>query len=183
MLGLYDDFLAENLHSIRRVRNAFAHARKPVSFASDQIIKECTSLKIADPVRKNMPKRPSLTARQLYIDYVIATLIHFNEGTLKIGAKNLQRMKREIRKSRQRQAKLAQLVLQVEEAREVLTNRRPHGAINPPNRTLMAFVIAIIIRERAHARPHHLGGGLFVVGRCRPVGQSLWLLILGTSTR
>jgi hypothetical protein len=118
MLGLYDDFLAENLHSIRRVRNAFAHARKPVSFASDQIIKECTSLKIADPVRKNMPKRPSLTARQLYIDYVIATLIHFNEGTLKIGAKNLQRMKREIRKSRQRQAKLAQLVLQVEEARE-----------------------------------------------------------------
>ena len=53
MLGLYDDFLAENLHSIRRVRNAFAHARKPVSFASDQIIKECTSLKIADPVRKN----------------------------------------------------------------------------------------------------------------------------------
>ena len=42
----------------------------------------------------------------------------------------------------------------------------------------MAFVIAIIIRERAHARPHHLGGGLFVVGRCRPVGQSLWLLEL-----
>lgn len=45
-LGLYDKEVMEYMNIIRRIRNAFAHSRKDISFATPQIRAELASVKI-----------------------------------------------------------------------------------------------------------------------------------------
>jgi len=51
-LGLYGKEAKSDLHAIRRVRNAFAHAMKPISFDTPQIAKEVNKLTYIDWKRK-----------------------------------------------------------------------------------------------------------------------------------
>lgn len=43
-VGIYGNKTRQQIDSIRAVRNAFAHALKPISFAHPDLIKECTKL-------------------------------------------------------------------------------------------------------------------------------------------
>jgi hypothetical protein len=56
VMGLYDAETKGDLEVIRRVRNAFAHAPRPISFRTAEIIDECKKLKTINnhthPVRK-----------------------------------------------------------------------------------------------------------------------------------
>lgn len=45
-LGLYDKEVMDYVNIIRRIRNAFAHSRKDISFATPQIMAELASVKI-----------------------------------------------------------------------------------------------------------------------------------------
>jgi hypothetical protein len=44
-LGLYGNILREDLHTIRTIRNGFAHALKPITFDTSQITKEIAKLR------------------------------------------------------------------------------------------------------------------------------------------
>ena len=43
-MGLYRQAIREDLHKIREVRNAFAHARKPIGFRDPEIMKVCAGI-------------------------------------------------------------------------------------------------------------------------------------------
>jgi hypothetical protein len=49
-LGIFDGKFKNTLDCLRRIRNVFAHAIRPVTFASEMIVKECNKL----------PKLPSI---------------------------------------------------------------------------------------------------------------------------
>jgi hypothetical protein len=47
-LGLYDETTRENLDTIRRIRNAFAHTPQAIDFETDEVRKEVKKLKAMD---------------------------------------------------------------------------------------------------------------------------------------
>jgi DNA-binding MltR family transcriptional regulator len=49
-MGLYDDKIRDDLNVIRRVRNAFAHTRRPIDFGTPEISDECRRItSVNDP--------------------------------------------------------------------------------------------------------------------------------------
>jgi DNA-binding MltR family transcriptional regulator len=55
-LGILTGPLAEELHSMRAIRNVFAHAKTHISFKDEPVAREVASLKILSQVRTAMAK-------------------------------------------------------------------------------------------------------------------------------
>jgi hypothetical protein len=53
-LGLYDFEFSENLHIVRRIRNTFAHARRPLEFDNELIVAEFGKIKPPDPKMRRL---------------------------------------------------------------------------------------------------------------------------------
>jgi hypothetical protein len=56
-LGLYDEKFAENLHIVRRIRNAFAHSKKLITFDDPLIVAELRRVQLPDAKRSPLYKR------------------------------------------------------------------------------------------------------------------------------
>jgi DNA-binding MltR family transcriptional regulator len=93
-MGFYDDRTMEYLHTVRRIRNAFAHARKEISFASAVVRAELASLKLprdeADDIHKgidmarrlvapDMTTEPELSGRASYVILCLAIKLQILE--------------------------------------------------------------------------------------------------------
>jgi hypothetical protein len=68
-IGLITDATRSNLDIIRQIRNAFAHAMRPISFETKQVAEACALLVIAAPLpptssAEQIPEKPP--ARQQY---------------------------------------------------------------------------------------------------------------------
>jgi hypothetical protein len=56
-LGLYDGKFADQLNIIRRIRNAFAHAKLPIKFKTAEIAAACSQLQIPKFTEKRLSKK------------------------------------------------------------------------------------------------------------------------------
>ncbi len=90
-LGVFENQARDNLDLIRRIRNAFAHARRPISFRSHQVIALSNSMSHAAIWKKNptlINKPPHEQAKGVY-SYT-AMLLYV---ALKVAAKKDKRRK------------------------------------------------------------------------------------------
>lgn len=67
-MGLYDERLMEYLNAIRKIRNAFAHSRKDVSFGNSLIRAEMASLKLPANPRSRLFKQITLVRKLCLIE-------------------------------------------------------------------------------------------------------------------
>ena len=63
-LGLYNEETRKGLHNIRKIRNEFAHAPKPIKFYDQEIAVLCRKLPTKAPLGGND------SLRKMYIDYL-----------------------------------------------------------------------------------------------------------------
>jgi DNA-binding MltR family transcriptional regulator len=56
-MGLFDEITRDDLEVVRRVRNAFAHVRRPINFRTIEIVKECRKFKALDDHTHEIYKR------------------------------------------------------------------------------------------------------------------------------
>jgi len=75
-MGLYDGTIRDDLDAIRRVRNVFAHALKPISFATPEVADEVR--KIASPRAVTFPSGRPIPedARNQFMSAAVNLLIH-----------------------------------------------------------------------------------------------------------
>jgi DNA-binding MltR family transcriptional regulator len=59
--GIYDDGMRDDLHIVRRIRNAFAHSRKPIQFTHPAVVKELTGVTTKLPKLPKIYKGPTST--------------------------------------------------------------------------------------------------------------------------
>ena len=57
-LALVSSASRNNLHCIRRIRNAFAHAPRPIAFTTEEVSQECSKLRSIKTGRTLSTKRP-----------------------------------------------------------------------------------------------------------------------------
>lgn len=88
-LGLYDKDTLYDLEVIRRIRNAYAHTPRPITFRNRLLADECNKLKLKKQpeyqrVIKNYGKNPSIAMRWIFL-YACADLtMMFLNQTLKL---------------------------------------------------------------------------------------------------
>jgi DNA-binding MltR family transcriptional regulator len=74
-LGIFGPKARNDLDLIRRIRNAFAHARRPLSFKTPQIIQLCDSFDLAPILKKQAAvKNEHVTEKARYV-YSVTTMI------------------------------------------------------------------------------------------------------------
>lgn len=95
--GLIDDTLAEALHTVRRVRNAFAHAKKLIDFDNPLVLAEFRKIRLPPSKKTNFSKglQLSRTAESGYAAYVILCFTISNE----LLRKQVRALKRSRRKA------------------------------------------------------------------------------------
>ena len=70
-LGLYDEDIRKGLHTVRKIRNEFAHESRPITFDGPKISSLCEKLDI-EPVRRlNIKTAPGPSGlRERYLTYL-----------------------------------------------------------------------------------------------------------------
>jgi DNA-binding MltR family transcriptional regulator len=123
-MGLYDDKIRDDLDTIRRIRNSFAHARRPINFATIEISDECKKIKTINdsshPVSKTyflkrhpIEKRNS-DARKIYLNTGLAISVYLS----------LRLARRFAAKARNARRKMERLQQQRNEMESVRTRMR-----------------------------------------------------------
>ncbi|WPO43927.1 hypothetical protein [Tardiphaga sp. 42S5] len=82
-IGLIGPITRENLRAIRNIRNAFAHAKRPITFDTDEVAAVCGELKtinIYDPPREMAPI-DDLTPRKQFETVAAQTMIRLTSYT------------------------------------------------------------------------------------------------------
>lgn len=59
-IGIIDQDFADELHSLRAIRNAFSHSKVPLSFDNAVIKKELSAIKLANVLRKKELETPAI---------------------------------------------------------------------------------------------------------------------------
>jgi|ERR1700682_1891509 len=74
--GIITDPLAHELHSMRAIRNAFAHAKMPISFTDKPVKQEVESLRILGPMRAtSAPFKLQLDSKNWFLFAIRMVLI------------------------------------------------------------------------------------------------------------
>ena len=77
-LGLYNEDLRDDMNTVRKIRDVFAHARRPIDFNEPEILEACHKLKsteyaLAD-VRHAAPRRRPATIARLLFTYTCVSI-------------------------------------------------------------------------------------------------------------
>ena len=104
-MGLYDDKIRDDLDIIRRIRNSFAHTRKPINFGTIEISDECKKIKTINDF--SHPVSITHPIEKIYSD---DRWIYINTGLAISKYLGLQLQSRFVKKARiaRRKAKTAQ---------------------------------------------------------------------------
>ncbi len=95
-LGLYDKVISNNLDIIRRVRNSFAHAPKPITFRTAEVSKECQKL-IIGKVKEFVPIfyehgiGGSVTPRFQFVNACVELFFLFTRQLIRLNQNEIRR--------------------------------------------------------------------------------------------
>jgi DNA-binding MltR family transcriptional regulator len=100
-MGLYDEKIRDDLEVIRRVRNAFAHVRKPIDFSTIEIVDECRKITtVKDPTHPisqlyDWKKLDHKNERDLYIMAGMSISVYFLLSAKKTSKAAVRKVRRQ----------------------------------------------------------------------------------------
>jgi DNA-binding MltR family transcriptional regulator len=115
VLGLITPELRNDLDIIRQIRNAFAHAPRPISFATDEITRECKRLKSLDRFKAYFEEGQwdysKLSSRTFFMTTTLAISFHLVEQSKILLGREIRSTKKMVTKAkRERRAIVAKLL-------------------------------------------------------------------------
>ena len=101
-MGFYDEETRDDLEVIRRVRNVFAHAHRPIDFKATKVAKECRKFKIINdqnhPMAKTLDwtsyRNPGNLDRDSFVMTALSLSIYFAATSVRLLNKELKELKR-----------------------------------------------------------------------------------------
>jgi len=78
-LGIYGKITRDDLHRIKRIRNAFAHSFRPITFDTPEVSKECLDLYYLDLLvarKSRKPVKKTTDARYNFIHTTRLMIVH-----------------------------------------------------------------------------------------------------------